>query len=115
MSVLCALALVSVAFAHRPIAPASATSSPQIAAYLAQGGSLVDLCLSGDMGKGGTPDQHCPACTLAKTMALAPANLVALRTAAWSDAPVSMAAAPVLTGHSPRAPPARGPPARQLI
>ena len=75
VSVLCALALMLVAFAHRPLETDPRLSDPQIAAYLALGGSFADLCLSGDGGEDHAAHADCPACTIAKSMALAPALL----------------------------------------
>ncbi|MCT4332749.1 hypothetical protein MU516_07690 [Paracoccus sp. YLB-12] len=115
VSVLCALALVLVAFGHRPVETDPRLSDPQIAAYLALGGSLADLCLSGDDGQDHAAHADCPACTIAKSMALvlacfAPSDLVV-----WSGHHAAWPETLVLTGHGPRAPPARGPPSIQLI
>jgi hypothetical protein len=120
MSVLCALALVLVAFAHRPaIAQVSVSQDPaadaQLAAFLASGGTLADLCLPDAPGHPAAAHADCPACTLTKTMALGPSCAAApvllsatVVATVWPDAPV-------LTGHGPRAPPARGPPSIPLI
>ena len=115
MSVLCALALMLVAFAHRPLETDLRLSDPQIAAYLATGGSLADLCISGDDGQDHVAHADCPACTIAKSMALAPACLAPVGLVAWSSHRAAWPETLVLTGHGPRAPPARGPPSIQLI
>jgi hypothetical protein len=113
--VLCALALMLVAFAHRPLETDSRLSDPQIAAYLALGGSLADLCISGDDTQDHAAHADCPACTIAKTMALAPACSTPMGLVAWTTHGAALPEALVLTGHGPRAPPARGPPSIQLI
>jgi hypothetical protein len=110
MSVLFALALMLVPFGHRP-----AETDPQIAAYLALGGSLADLCISGDDGQDHAAHADCPACTIAKSMALAPACLAPSDLVVWSSHRAAWPETLVLTGHGPRAPPARGPPSFQLI
>lgn len=115
VSVLCALALMLVAFAHRHLATDPRLSDPQIAAYLALGGSLADLCISGDDTQDHAAHADCPACTIAKSMALAPACLAPMGLVAWSSHRAAWPETLVLTGHGPRAPPARGPPSIQLI
>lgn len=115
VSVLCALALVLVAFGHRPVETDPRLSDPQITAYLALGGSLADLCLSGDDEQDHAAHADCPACTIAKSMALAPACLAPSDLVVWSSHRAAWPETLVLTGHGPRAPPARGPPSFQLI
>ena len=115
VSVLCALALLLVAFGHRPAETGPRLSDPQIAAYLALGGSLAELCITGDDGQEHPAHADCPACTIAKSLALAPACLAPMGLVAWSSHPAAWPETLVLTGHGPRAPPARGPPFLQLI
>ena len=115
VSVLCALALMLVAFAHRPLETDPRQSDPHIAAYLALGGSLADLCISADDAQDHAAHADCPACTVAKTMALAPTCSTPMGLVAWSAHRVAWSETLVLTGHGPRAPPARGPPSIQLI
>lgn len=115
VSVLCALALILVAFAHRPVETDPRLSDPQIGGYLSLGGSLADLCLSGDDTQDHAAHADCPACTIAKTMALAPAYLIPVVLVAWPSHGAAWPETLVLTGHNPRAPPARGPPSIQLI
>ena len=115
VSVLCALALMLVAFAHRPLETDPRLSDPQIAAYLALGGSLADLCISADNTQDHAAHADCPACTIAKSMALAPACLAPMGLMVWSSHRADSPETLVLTGHGPRAPPARGPPSIQLI
>ena len=113
--VLCALALMLVAFGHRPVETDLRLSAPQIAAYLALGGSLADLCLSGEEGPDHVTHPDCPACTLAKSMALAPTGLAAAQLVVGSSGRAGWPETLVWAGHVPRAPPARGPPSLQLI
>lgn len=115
MSVLCALALVGVTFVHRPVDPQDRMPGAEIAAYLALGGSLADLCLTDGTGGDGASAADCASCTLAKALALAPAALVVSADGVCAAAPLPAAGHPVLAGHAPRAPPARGPPSFHLI
>jgi len=115
VSVLCALALVLVAFAHRPVGVDPRLSDPQISAYLALGGSLADLCLSDDDSQDHAAHADCPACTIAKSMVLAPECSAPKGLLAWSSYRAAWPETLILTGHGPRAPPARGPPFLQLI
>ena len=115
MAVLCALALTLVAFAHHPVETDPRLSDPQIAAYLSLGGSLDDLCISVDDGQDHAAHAECPACTIAKSIALAPACVAPTGQVAWSSHRAAWPETLVLTGHGPRAPPARGPPLLQLI
>jgi hypothetical protein len=115
VSVLCALALILLSLTHRPLTVEWLASDPAIAAYLGLGDSLDDLCLSGESDDQGASHEDCPACTLAKSIAPGPAFR-------GPTAPTAMAAErllptdlPLLAWHSPRAPPARRPPAFQLI
>ena len=101
-----ALALMVLGFGHQhaPALPAD----PMLAAYIQMGGELDDLCVSQDGPQGMAED--CPVCTLAQIMALgagAAGAGVALRVAVL-DVPV--AGHLLAHAHSPRAPPARGPP-----
>lgn len=103
-----ALALMVVGLGHQH---ATATpSDPMLAAYLEMGGSLDELCIeSTDAGRGMAQD--CPVCTLAQSMALSPdaPELTACARITRVDPP--RLSAPLAHGHTPRAPPARGPPA----
>lgn len=105
---LLALALAVLGFGHQH-APAM-PSDPMLAAYLQMGGSLDDLCMDLEDAPQGMA-QDCPVCTLAQGMALVP-ELV------QSGLPLRIAridpprAGHLLANHhTPRAPPARGPPA----
>lgn len=115
VSVLCALALALVAFAHRPVESDPRRADPQIAAYLASGGTLGDLCMAGDPEGDRPSHADCPACIIAKSVAMAPACPVPLGLVSWSSRRAAWPDTLVLTGHAPRAPPARGPPSIPLI
>lgn len=115
VSVLCALALMLVAFGHRPVGPDPRLSDSQITAYLSLGGSLADLCLAGDDGEDQAAHPDCPACTIAKSMALAPACAMPAGLVGRSSHRTPWPETLALAGHGPRAPPARGPPFLQLI
>jgi hypothetical protein len=112
VAALCAVALALLSFAHRP-AGAAQPPDPALAAYLALGGTLDELCTLDEGDEAAS--LHCPACTLAKALFAVPcidADGIAL---AWST--VEALPAPILLpqGHGPRAPPARGPPVLPLI
>ena len=110
------LGLALSGFAHRPAA--QPLPEPQIAAYLALGGSLHDLCLTDDPGGHGEHEgmlSDCPACTLCKGMALAGAQ-------AGPSAPVGCGktraiwpALAVPIGPVPHLPEARAPPVAAVI
>lgn len=111
VAVLCALALVLVSLAHRPVAPGTAAAAPELVAWVAIGGSLDDLCLdAGDPGKGGTA--HCPACLLAKSLAMAPADVALPVPVHARDTRRQWPDTPAVASHAPYAPAARGPPLR---
>jgi hypothetical protein len=114
VSALCALALVLVGFAHRPAEAAPPAADAALAAYLAAGGTLDDLCLDAG-GDGGTLSHaDCPACTLAKTIAPPPVAAGLAAPAPCAAARLATPDRPALAGHTPRAPPARGPPATRI-
>lgn len=115
VSVLCALALSLVAFAHRPATADTRLSDPEITAYLALGGSLTELCLSGEAGEDGAGHTECPACTLAKSMALAPTPIGPCRVALPAPERAIWPETPRLAGYALHAPSARGPPIRPTI
>lgn len=115
LSVLCALALSLVAFGHRPVETGARALDPQVAAYLALGGSPADLCLTGESGEENAGAVDCPACALAKSMALAALVQGPGETVEWSADPAFWPGFPRLSGRGPRAPPARGPPFLLMI
>jgi hypothetical protein len=115
VAVLCALALILLSSAHRPVAANPTAIDPAVAAYLSVGGSLADLCLAGGMKDGTSGHADCPACTLAKVMAAGPCADGPARPAALAAEFLPPPAQLLLAGAGPRAPPARGPPSIQLI
>jgi len=111
---LCALSLLLVAFAHKPIvssATASAYAGVNVADFVLPDGTLPDLCLdSGGTGEHASAG-HCEACRIVSSVDLpspfdgyvinrwiAPAELTVLRDASFTH--------PALRpGASPRGPP----------
>ena len=99
------IALASVQFASHSVRPE--VTDPDLVAYLATGGSLADLCQTGEYGSSHT---DCPFCREVDFFALAPrlpvmgpASAIAeplLERVAWVSSP------PLVLG----VPPARGPP-----
>ena len=81
---LCALAILSVGFAHRMPAALAAPALPSLTVYALPDGSMPVLCLPGtpdDSGKGKTfAGKNCEACRLAASMLLPepPASLPVL-------------------------------------
>jgi hypothetical protein len=110
MSALCALALSLIAYAHTPGWAAATIPTPLLGPFLALGGTLEDLCLTGDAGEHAQRLQTCPACIISKTMVPAPGTPEAFRQSAWTAGPdVPTRHARVLRGRA-RVPPGRGPP-----
>ena len=111
--VLAALSFVLLGAAHRMPSGAAIASDYQgvdLAAYVLPDGTLPDLCNPSAMDEEGKDGQGCPACMLAKTLGLATPPALPNLTPGFAiiDAPVR--SDPNSDGHSPRAPPARGPP-----
>lgn len=110
------LGLALSGFGHRHHNPAPEID-PQLAAYLALGGSLHDLCLSDDAQGQDAPESQlaeCPACTLGKAMALSLAALGPSGPVECGRAQPSFAATPVPAAPTPHLSEARAPPAPQL-
>lgn len=62
LALLIAVALAIAGWAHRGPAPSDRNAQPELAAFLATGGSVEDLC---GLGTGNGPHRdHCPVCTL---------------------------------------------------
>lgn len=80
---ICVIALVLLALAHRPAVPSTPQLSPQeIAALTLPDGSLPELCLPTEDGKakGHTASSDCEACRIAASALLpAPADAVGIR------------------------------------
>ena len=106
---LVALALAVLGFAHST-APA-APSDPMMAAYLQAGGVLDDLCVADPGNSDHNLYQDCPVCALTKAFALAASTTAPRPGTRLVAMPLPHAVAPLTAGHTPRAPPARGPPA----
>ena len=70
--ILCAIALLCVGFAHKPVVVEAALAPSEIAAYTLPDGTLPVLCLPGDDGDGKTkshdPGTGCEVCRLASSM-----------------------------------------------
>ena len=106
IAALLALGLLVLGFGHQhtPAMPAD----PMLAAYLQMGGALDELCVTQDGPQRMAED--CPVCTLAKIMSLgadAPATGIALRIVMLERPSTGNV---LVDAHTPRAPPARGPP-----
>lgn len=110
MALTLALGLAGAGAAHRPMERPEAAAA--LAAFVAAGGSLADLChATGEARHGGHGQIECPACVLQKGMAAlaatatvvpAPVRLVETLVPA-----VGLRHAGLRSGHRP---PARGPP-----
>ena len=91
------------------VAPAAAPADPRLAAFLAAGGTLDDIC--GEAGHGAAGDRHCDACLLLGPALLPETGAAASpRTARAVAADERTAAAPGAAPRSanqPRAPPLR--------
>ena len=78
LRILCAVALLSVGFAHRPAMAANVPSAVELAQYVLPDGTMPDLCLDGMVDgkeKHATPIK-CEACRIGSAMLLpAPADL----------------------------------------
>ena len=78
LRILCAVALLSVGFAHRPAMAADAPSAVELAQYVLPDGTLADICLN-DMVDGKhkpAAPAKCEACRIAGSLLMpAPADL----------------------------------------
>ena len=83
MSMICVMALVLLGFAHRPVVSSSPQLSPQeIAALTLPDGTVPELCLPSEDGKGKVhaAASDCEACRIAAAALLpAPADAVGIR------------------------------------
>ncbi|MDP2731991.1 MAG: hypothetical protein Q8O63_02600 [Hoeflea sp.] len=111
---LCALSLLLVAFAHKPLAlddAASVISSAELAAFVLPDGTLPDLCLTGEDDPRHAAATHCEACRIAASVDL-PSPLggyVITRWFAAAELAVLHDARPAYPALRPGASP-RGPP-----
>lgn len=74
LRILCAVALLFIGFAHRPLA-AGMPSAFEQAAYVLPDGSFADLCINGGAVDGKIkhgPQQACEACRIANALLLPP-------------------------------------------
>ena len=104
---LLALALAVLGFGHQH-APAT-PADPMLVAYVQMGGSLDDLCIEGSEVPQGMA-QDCPVCTLAQGMALSPEAVQSGLSLRIARIEPPRAGHLLADHHTPRAPPARGPP-----
>lgn len=111
---LCASALLLVAVAYRPAMAEQVAADPDLATYLLLGGSLDALCLADGQPHDGPAHLDCPACIIAKTLALAPATDTVIAVADWTLPRPVWTTATVVAQHGQRSPPARGPPAHHM-
>jgi hypothetical protein len=106
---LVALALAVLGFGHAH-APGS-SRDPLVSAWLQSGGSVEDLCRTESGRSHHGKHDDCPACALAKCVALsAPGSIPGPEMRLVAHHP-ARSAAHLTDGHAPRAPPGRGPPA----
>ncbi|MBC7281984.1 MAG: hypothetical protein H5U12_11180 [Hoeflea sp.] len=114
MRMLCALALMLVAFAHRPLAleTAPAYAAADLASFVLPDGTLPDLCVTGeDDGTHHSVANHCEACRIVSSVDL-PSPFDGYVITRWSSAAAlavpqdATFAYPALRpGASPRGPP----------
>lgn len=112
---LCALSLILVAFAHRPLARTDAASgyaNVELAAFVLPDGTLPDICLTGEGDTGHSAASYCEACRIVSSVDL-PCPLGGYVVTRWfADAELTVPqgaklAYPALRpGASPRGPPA---------
>jgi hypothetical protein len=114
--IVCALALLMVAFAHKPLGVSdrlAAYAGVDVAQYILPDGTLPDLCLSGgDHGGHHAKSNDCEACRIASSADLPlPVSGISFNCALAAHEPafpqgVAFAPAALRPGASPRAPPA---------
>jgi len=111
---LCALSLLLVAFAHRPLAleTVPSLSSADVASFMLPDGTLPDLCLTGENdGADHFAASHCEACRIASSVDVPPPfdAYVITRWSAQAELSIhdnARLAYPALRpGASPRGPP----------
>lgn len=111
LRMICAMLLVFLGFASRPIT-AAATPLPDVAGYVLPDGTVSSLCLSGQADEQGKhAGIRCEACRLASSVAL-PVPPAEAREIARTPTTLAFAFAPESLGRlifPPNAPP-RGPP-----
>ena len=111
-----ALALMLIPFAHPAGAALSATPmTPELQTYLAQGGTIDDLCLTDGHGDPAIAHAECPACALGKSLLLASTPIVASSAVAAPDPDAPLRDCGPLRAPVTGSPPVRGPPVSHLI
>lgn len=112
LRIFCAMILVSVGFAHKPL-DGSVATGPDMAAYALPDGTIASLCLPDEDGKTGKHhDNGCAACRISSSIAL-PHPPLDCDTTAHASSVVAFILAPEAFHRlifPPSAPP-RGPPA----
>ena len=108
MRITCVLALVLVAFAHRPVAFAAVPFDA--AAYTLPDGTIPDLCVPGDAGKGEVHSTGCEFCRMAGAVILPEPSSEFWRVLAAGERIAPLATAPAIPPLAAFHHPARGPP-----
>jgi hypothetical protein len=111
LRMLCAMLLVFLGFAHKPIV-ASAASLPASASFVLPDGTVASLCLPGhDGAKDSHVDRGCDACRLASSIALPESCAEAQRVAGRpADDLFALPAGSFRRLNFPPSAPPRGPP-----
>jgi hypothetical protein len=115
---LCALSLLLVAFAHKPLissAAASAYAGVNVADYILPDGTLPDLCLDGEGTGKHDVASHCEACRIVTSVDLpSPLDVFLInRRSATAEPVVTQEASFASPALRPSASP-RGPPSSQV-
>ncbi len=113
LRILCAVALLSVGFAHRPAMAANVPSAVELAQYVLPDGTMPDLCLDGmvDGKEKHAAPLKCEACRIAGSLLMpSPADLAGVPLAFRSASPLPRAEEALPSrrerpGAPPRAPP----------
>lgn len=105
---LIALAFIGLGFGHQNVR--ATPTDAMLAAYVAAGGQIDALCLT-DTNMPQNAADDCPVCTLAQSMALADAISGSETCLTLTEIDLPVAGHLLTKPHTPRAPPARGPPA----
>jgi len=104
----CVLALLLVAFAHRPMAFAAVPFD--VAAYTLPYGTIPDLCIPGNAGTGEVHPTGCEFCRLAGAVILPEPSPEFWRVLAAGERIAPLATAPAIPPLAAFHHPARGPP-----
>ncbi len=104
----CALALLLVAFAHRPVAFAAVPFD--VSAYTLPDGTIPDLCVPGNSGSGEVHPTGCEFCRLAVAIILPEPSPEFWRVLAAGERIAPLASAPAIPPLAAFLHPVRGPP-----